>query len=385
MTTFRARLRELCTPGPVGRRIGLEVLAVGVPLLAVLMSYPPQPWTLPVAVVACLALPLRLRWPWLAYAICLPALYGGLGWPPALVALFRVGLCSKRVSTAVWAVAGVFVTVQVANQFNLDEPLANLIVSAMFSVVVPAGPAALGVLIRLRAELTATLAERDAARRAELTARLDTARADERAKITREIHDAVGHNTTLIAVQAAALAATTTDPAARETAEQLRRLAKQSLAEMRSALGLAGATSHNGYPDIPTLITQARTAGLDVTYTPTDATPSPLIGRALYRVIQESLTNAVKHAPGAPITITLTRDTTRILTTITNGPPTHPRPDLDKSGTGLEGLTERVTTAGGTLTTHPHPDGGFTLLATLPAHDPTKVAPTPPNSGGRQL
>ncbi|MFC7614263.1 sensor histidine kinase [Actinokineospora soli] len=233
--------------------------------------------------------------------------------------------------------------------------MANLILSAMFSVVVPAAPAALGVLIRLRTELTTTLAERDAARRAELTARLDTARADERARITREIHDAVGHNTTLIAVQAAALAAVTTDPAARETAEQLRHLAKQSLAEMRAALGLAGAPSHNGLDDLPRLITSTRTAGVQVTYTGIDATPSPLISRALYRVVQEALTNAVKHAPGAPVEVTLTRDSTRITATITNGPPTAPSPDLTPGGTGLEGLTERVITAGGTLSATPTP------------------------------
>ncbi|MGW5054727.1 sensor histidine kinase [Actinokineospora sp. NPDC004072] len=353
-------------PGPVARRIGLEVLAVGVPLLAVLLSYPPNPWAMPVAIGACLALPLRLRWPWLAFALCLPALYGNLGWPPALVALFRLGLCTKRGWVAL-AVAIVVVTVQAANGFGLDEPVANQLMSLMFTLVAPAAPAALGVLVRLRAELSATLAERDQARRAELTARLDTARADERARITREIHDAVGHNTTLIAVQAAALAATTTDPTARETADHLRRLAKQSLAEMRAALGLTTPDTRRGLADIPALITQTRAAGVDVRYTPVAATPSPLISRALYRVVQEALTNAVKHAPGAPITVNLTRDTAHIVVSVVNGPPTQ-HPDLTPGGTGLEGLTERVRTAGGTLTTTPRQDGGFTLQATLPAH-----------------
>ncbi|UVS78366.1 sensor histidine kinase [Actinokineospora sp. UTMC 2448] len=376
------RWARLCRPGPVGRRVGLEVLAVGLPLLAVLMSYPPSPWALPVAIAACLALPLRLKWPWLAFALCLPALYGGLGWPPALVALFRVGMCAPTVRLVVAAVAAVFLTVQVANQFGMDEVLANQIMSALFSVVVPAGPAALGVLVRLRAELSATLAERDQARRAELHARLDSARADERARITREIHDAVGHNTTLIAVQAAALSATTTDPTARETADHLRRLAKQSLAEMRAALGLTGTDSPQGLPELPALIAQAQAAGVDVEFTPVAATPSPLISRALYRVVQEALTNAVKHAPGAPITVTLTRDAAHIVATVVNGTPTRPPADLTPGGTGLEGLTERVRTAGGTLTTTNLPDGGFSLRAALPAHDPSKVAPTPPTSGG---
>lgn len=358
------------------KAVGLEVLAVGVPLLAVLMSYPHSAWAMPAAVVACLVLPLRLVSPWLAFAVCLPALFGGLGWPPALVALYRVGLTS-RTRAVVGAVVAVFACVQVANRFGVDEPIANQVMSVMFSVVVPAGPAALGVLVRLRAELHATLTERDQARRAELTARLDRARADERARITREIHDAVGHNTTLIAVQAAALSATTTDPAARDTAERLRLLAKQSLAEMRAALGIAGVDSRT---DLPTLITQARAAGVDLTSSIAPTTASPLINRAIYRVVQEALTNAVKHAPGAPVDLRVVEDPHHIVVSVVNGSPTRPTPDLTPSGTGLEGLAERVHTAGGTLTTTALPNGGFSLQATLPT--PTKVAPTTPTSGG---
>jgi signal transduction histidine kinase len=215
------------------------------------------------------------------------------------------------------------------------------------------------------------------ARQAELEARADRARSEERTRIAREIHDHVGHNATLIAVQSAALAATTTDPAAQEIAHHLRHLAKQSLTEMRATLALVAPERH-GLEDIPTLITQTRQAGVGVTYATSPVTTSPLVSRAIYRVVQESLTNAVKHSPGADVDVRLSADTDRVRVEVTNGPATHPREVHAQGGTGLTGLTERVQTANGTFTAARTSAGGFRVIADLP----TKVGPADSTPAG---
>ncbi|SDD67952.1 sensor histidine kinase [Actinokineospora iranica] len=363
--------------------VAIELLAVGVPLGTVLLSHPTKyAFAFPTAVIACLALPLRLRWPRLALLICVPALAGGLGLPPAIVALYRVGRASRRVRDAVAWVVGTSLVVVLPLHLTADLAIADRIMSLLFTLVGVGGPAAMGVLVRLRGELAESLAEVRRARKAELEARSDRARADERARIAREIHDAVGHNATLIAVQSAALAATTKDPQAKETAERLRELAKQSLAEMRTALGLVTVDQHtlHGLADIPDLLNRARSAGVTVSATGDhdEIQTSPAVSRAIYRVVQEALTNALKHAPGAPIKVTLTQTPTRVRVMVVNAaPPTHP-PNTDGSGTGLEGLTERVHTAGGTFQATPLPDGGYQVIAELPP----KVDPSHPTSGG---
>ncbi|MGQ0838477.1 sensor histidine kinase [Actinokineospora sp.] len=367
----------------LARVLGGELLVVGIPLAAVLLSHPTAfAFAVPTAVIACLALPLRLRLPWLVMLVCLPALVGGLGWPPAIVALFRIGRTAPRIrAAAVWVVVG-FLAIAIPVQFSVVMPVADRIMSLMFALVAIGCPAALGVLVRLRGDLAASLAEVERARKAELEARLDRARAEERNRIAREIHDAVGHHATLIAVQAAALSATTDDPRAKETADRLRELAKQSLAEMRAALGLA-AVDQRGIADLPDLVTRARGAGLAVTFAEEPAADSstPAVGRAVYRVVQEALTNTVKHAPGAPVDIRLVRDAQRIIVSVVNGAPRHPADTVDSGGTGLEGLIERVHNVGGTFRAEPLPNGGFSVLADLPAL-PTKVGPNPSTSGG---
>src|SRR5256885_490453 len=117
-----------------------------------------------------------------------------------------------------------------------------------------------------RRELTESVAALRRARSAELEARLEGARAAERARIAREIHDSVGHHSTLIAVQSAALAATAPDEVVREAALGLRGLAKESLAEMRAALGLLNDGPPLGLADLPSLLTRVCRAGLRIEF-----------------------------------------------------------------------------------------------------------------------
>lgn len=356
------------------RRLGLEALAVGVPLAMVFMAeVVPFDWSIPTAVLACAALPLRLKWPWLAVLLCVPALIGGLGWPPAVVALYRTG----RVLNDVRVVSAcVLVTTSLPALFvilNERMGLNQILLTLSFTFFMSAAPAALGALITARQELTRSLEETRRARTAELAAREESARSAERARIAREIHDAVGHHATLIAVESAALAATTSEQRTRETALRLRGLAKETLAEMRTALGLLNAPRQpaESYDDLPRLVDRARAAGLAVRLDNRQgADLPPSVGRAVYRVVQEALTNVTKHAPGAAVQARLARQGNGLVVSVVNGPPTEPVQPGDQGGTGLHGLSERVRMVGGTLSAEPRPDGGFAVEARLPAGAP---------------
>lgn len=341
-----------------------EILIVGLTTGVVLLTQDrPFPWSLWSAIAASLLLPLRLHRPWLASLICVPAVAGGLGWAPALVAQFRLGRKEKSIPIQVFWVVLLTVAAIAPALITESIPFGPLLLSTAFVFGLSATPTALGALITTRKDLTSSLHEARRARAAELEAQETSARAAERARIAREIHDAVGHHATLIAVESAALAATATDPAVRETALRLRSLAKESLSEMRAALGLLN--SATTYPSLQELIDRARTAGISVTLSETgDAPLSPAVSRALFRVVQEALTNVTKHAPGAPVTVTVDR-ASPVHVSVVNGPPEQPALG-DGGGAGLHGLSERVRLAGGTLTTSYRADGGFSVTAVLP-------------------
>ena len=363
--------------------IVLEVLAVVVPAAMVLLAdHVPYTWSLPTALAACALLPVR-RWrPSVAALACLPGLVGGLGLPPTVVALYRIGRKSTVPVMITWvALATVLPSTLVVASQGLAFGAALL--TFAFSLFVAGAPTALGALITTRRELTASLAEASRARIAEVEAREDGARAAERARIAREIHDAVGHHATLIAVESAALAATTEDAKTRDTALRLRALAKEALAEMRAALGLLNTEPSPGFDGIQALVDRARSAGgLTVRFEGhSEHPPPPATGRAAYRVVQEALTNVTKHAPNAPVHVRLSQQDGHLHVTVVNAPPpTRPTPS-DLGGHGLHGLKERITQAGGTLTTRAGADGGFAIDATLPT-GPSKVDPDDSTFGG---
>jgi signal transduction histidine kinase len=286
-----------------------------------------------------------------------------------VIAFYRTG---RRTRSPQIALTCVFLATVIPTTFvvlNERLPLNQLLLTLAYTFFMSAAPAAIGALITARQDLTTSLTETGRAREAELEAREATARASERARIAREIHDAVGHHATLIAVESAALAATTTEQHTKDTALRVRALAKETLAEMRVALGLLNAPREpaEGYNDLPRLIDRARAAGLPVDYdNRAGTTMSSATGRALYRVIQEALTNVTKHAPNTAVQIHLTQRTNAVHVTVANAAPQSHPPHQDHGGTGLHGLSERVAMLGGTFTATPHPDGSFTVEATLP-------------------
>ncbi|MHA6631986.1 sensor histidine kinase [Pseudonocardia sichuanensis] len=365
-----------------GRRALLEVAAVLVPAGAVLLGEAPFAWSVPAALVACALLPLRHLWPPLGLLGGLWGLAGGLGWPPALVALYAMGRRCRHVPSLLpWLAAAVVAAV---TPVLMTQDLAwNKIVLTFGFVGLYAGaPAVMGLLVSTRTRLTESLRQLERAREDALAASRDAARAQERSRIGREIHDAVGHHATLIAVGAAAIAASTGEDETRRGAEQLRGLAKRALAEMRAALGLLDGTEHAaGLAEITALVAGSRSAGVAVELEhrgePVDVAPGT--GRAAYRVVQESLTNAARHAPGARVRVLLHRQPAQLRVEVTNDrPPRVPDRAATGGGAGLTGLTERVASVDGTLSAAPRPDGGFTVSATFPlvaAPAPRSAAP----------
>jgi len=227
-------------------------------------------------------------------------------------------------------------------------------------------------------ELLSALLER--AERAESEQQLLARKAvlEERARIAQEMHDVVGHRVSLMVLQAGAIEMASTDPPkVRLLAEQVQQAGRRALEELRQVVGLLR-TEEDRQPaplapqptlaDLEDLLAGATNAGLVVVVDRRGA-PRPLdptVERAAYRVVQEALTNAGKHAPGAAVTITLDYRPAELAVAVVNRRPTRPVAAMPSGGHGLVGLRERVRAVGGDLHAEPRLDGGFAVQAVLP-------------------
>ncbi|MFI5912585.1 sensor histidine kinase [Dactylosporangium sp. NPDC051541] len=232
-----------------------------------------------------------------------------------------------------------------------------------------------GVWLRTRHDLLLSLRERAWRAEAEQGRRVSEARLAERTLIAREMHDVLAHRLSLLAMYAGALEYRPDAPPERltEAAGVLRQGVHQALDELREVIAVlrhdeAGAV--HSLPEVPRLVREAVAAGQRVRLDyPDGAEVPPTVGRTAYRVVQEALTNARKHAAGQPVTITLEIDGGRLVLDVRN-PVTPDLPDLSGSGVGLIGLTERVGLAGGTLEHAVTATGEFRLRAELPCPTP---------------
>jgi signal transduction histidine kinase len=203
---------------------------------------------------------------------------------------------------------------------------------------------------------------------------------EERARIGRELHDVVAHHMSLIAVQAetAPFRITGQSPEAEAEFRSISSLSREALNDMRKLLGLLRADSEQAQTapqprlaDVPGLVEEAgaewETSG-DLAEVP------PLIGLTAYRVVQESLSNARRHARGADVSVRVTRTDEEVRIEVRNEPSPEPpmlgpdpHPDLDPAdGQGITGMRERVTLVHGELETGPTSNGGFAVTAVLP-------------------
>ncbi len=229
-----------------------------------------------------------------------------------------------------------------------------------------------GLFVRARRELGRS--RREQAERAEAEVR-----AAERRRIAREMHDVLAHRISLLSVHAGALEYRPDAPAAEvsEAAGVIRASARAALEELRSVIGVLREEEGEGtldppqpeLADLPALVEESRKAGmrLSARIDLDGATPPTAVGRTAYRIAQEGLTNARKHSPGAAVTLTVHAPDNGLEVEVRSGPVAVPvSSSLPGAGTGLIGLAERVTLAGGELERGIDPDGAFVLHARLP-------------------
>lgn len=226
-----------------------------------------------------------------------------------------------------------------------------------------------------REQVAARLAERARELEAEREAHARLSVRYERARIASELHDIVAHALSVMVVQAGAgQRLTAVDPQlSAETFAAIAGAAREAEADMRRLVEMLGDAPGEA-PDLPLvgeLVSRAAGSGLDVSLRLEGDRESftPAVMHVAYRLVQEGLTNALRHASGSSVEVRLRGDRDELLVEIVNGPQTCAAP-LAGSGTGngLRGLHERVSACGGSLEVGSQADGGWRLAARMPRH-----------------
>ncbi len=288
-----------------------------------------------------------------------------------LVSLYSVG---RHVADDRYSFGGVAVILALVGVSALSGAETAAVIG--LDLVMAALPWYVGRRVRIRGEFLTIVQERAAHLERERVADAQRAVAEERARIARELHDVVAHRVSLMTVQAgAAKTVAADDPAAALRAmEAVEQAGREALGELRHLLGvLRPGTDGNGpgplpgLAEVPRLVEQLRGAGLDVSLT-ADAVPTDVPARvdlSGYRIIQEALTNVLKHAgPGARAEVRLSTDNNAVVIEVVDtgsGGTILPR-----SGHGIVGMRERALLLGGSFDAGPRPDGGFHVDARLP-------------------
>lgn len=360
-----------------GRHIPREMLPFGRPESTPIAAF--------VLVALCiLPLALRRRWPLpvLAFIAVATSLYQVLGYPLTmalagmLVALYTVGTLVDRRRLVLWAaVFGGLVILTGLPAWGTTMFWADL--ARNFSMLAVA--AAIGDGTRNRRayveEVECRAAEAERTREEEARRRVD----DERLRIARELHDITAHSLSIVAVQSGvALHVLDSDPAAaRDSLVAIRNTSRDALNELRAILGVLRGSGEapEGAPLAPTpglsrlgdLVAPLRAAGLQVTLSvPEQVEPLPaIVDASAYRIVQEALTNVLRHAGSASVSVTLSRgDDVLTVDVLDDGAGTAAASARD--GHGISGMRERALALGGTFEAGTVPGGGWRVMATLP-------------------
>jgi len=339
------------------------------------------------------ALVLLLVWPWAAvalqflavavFAVAIPADPAST-WPltvPGMVTLIvYAGIAATRTSwraaLATWWGSVLLITLVVFVDPNRHSVTDGLAVMVLYSVLSAFTLGAVLLVSRLR-EVRRELA---VARHNVEVEQGQRALAEERTRIARELHDVVAHSMSVIHMQAtsASYRIRDLDPAAKDEFGRIAAAARSAMREMRQLLTVLrddGADAELApVPDLrrlPELVESAGQAGVPVDVRGVeDVTVLPeSVALAAYRIIQESLSNVIRHAPGARTTISLDRDGADLVLVVANDAATRPAQRMEAPGRashGLAGMRERVRQVGGTLSTGVRDGGGYRVVARLP-------------------
>lgn len=358
------------------------LIAVG---LTVAVELELHPGPAPAAAALLIGLPLvfRLRFPVAVVALVVTgtAASAALGAKPVtgpilpvvalLLALYGVGSRTRGARLAAGAIVsfgGLFAAALLASANVGDSVLISVLVTVAGLVV----GGALGVL-RYESDLFAKRAselerERDERARVAVT--------DERRRIARELHDVIGHSISVMGVQAGAVRSVLHEDQGREREALLavERTGRQAVDEMRRLIGLLR-TDEDAVGDptpslrrVEQLVSDMRDAGLAVCLSVHGdlSALSPGVDLAGYRILQEALTNAFKHAPGARVNATVSSCADALAIEVIDDGGTAPMTPDDHIAHGLVGMRERTSLYGGQLVAGPRPGGGFAVRARIP-------------------
>ncbi|MEV7870462.1 histidine kinase [Streptomyces sp. NPDC088124] len=346
----------------------------------------------------------RHRHPALAVAATAPLLVGSSVWILAAVPLIVVSATRRVAPRRAWQAAGaacaltaaLAVAVGLVTGRTAGDPmtesltwpeivLGNTLSVALLLIL----PTLAGTLLGQRRPLVSLLRERNAYLEQARSLAAVAARMEERNRIAGEMHDLLGHKLSLISVHAGALelAAARQAPPLAGQAELLRTTAGTAMEELREILGvlrreeLQDPTVEPGgnrgtRDDISALVAESAQAGMAVTLDwsgPDTADAAPRTRQAVHRLVRESLTNALKHASGAPTRVEVRHTDGRIAVSVTNEAPRVPRAPRPGNRSGLVGLEERISLLGGSFGAGPLAFGGFRVEALLPTRPEQSV------------
>ncbi|KOX10049.1 sensor histidine kinase [Nocardiopsis sp. NRRL B-16309] len=269
--------------------------------------------------------------------------------------------------------AGWFALMTLAMSIGVDVSGIALFVNVAIFLVVPT---TFGLWVGTRRQLVDRLHERAERLEREQHLMAEQAIGAERTRIAREMHDVVAHRVSLMVLHAGGLEVSAPDERTAEAAGVIRTTGREALAELRGILGVLRDDTGAAAPtapqpvlaDLDRLVEDWRGAGMTVVRTGEDVVPDlpAHVQRTAFRVVQEGLTNAAKHAPGARVSVDVRTVPDGLAVEVANGPATVTSAPPPVSGFGLTGLHERVTLAGGALTSGRRFDGGWRLRAIVP-------------------
>jgi signal transduction histidine kinase len=387
MSSGRSARHAWPTAGGAARAVLAAAICLGASLLAN-GRIDDTPSDLDVAwavltVAACLPLALRHRVPLVAAVVALSASLVGfaLGYSMSAVlvlALALVGLSASRAAVRLTGTLGVYSGAVVAG-IALASGDSTPVLATVAGFAVGMLPALLGE--NLRVERARTHDAREQARRIEELRDRDVQRAvaEERLRVARDVHDITGHHLSAIALQSAGAGRMTHDADARAAFERIHGLTAQALGQTRRTLGVLRDPSEPAalappprLAHVEHLLAPARAAGIDVSLD-VEGAPRELsetMEMCAYRVIQESLTNVVRHAGAGRVRVAVAYGEQVLAVVVDDdgqgsdaGRPVRP-------GSGIEGMRERLALVGGSLAAGPRDGEGWTVHATIPLEDP---------------
>ncbi|MGW4248111.1 sensor histidine kinase [Nocardia sp. NPDC004722] len=357
-------------------RILTDLLAVGFGVFNIWVARNALPTALLIGLMllTATALMLRRQAPITAFIATLPAaaLVSAILGP--MIALYAVARSPVR-RWVVVAAALSLDSILLSDRQDIDITHADpsiMLLEVLYVLMIGAAPAALGWLAAAQHQLSVQMTELDQASNHQRQLLIAAERARERSELAREMHDVVSHQVSLIAVQAGAMQMVSADPDTRERAETIRRLGVATLDELRHMVNVLRDPDGTGQdlcpqPTLNRLPSLLATSTLAITVKGEPPADLSAAGeRAIYRTIQEAITNVHKHAPSAPVTVEFTTTEDSVAVSITNDHSSEPSPALPGAGSGITGLKQRAELLGGTVFAHELANNGWKVELHLP-------------------